>query len=110
MAGCDTLELSCRWEPLTVLNSEQHRGCMAVISGQIIGQAKQWRRDFHRRPEPGLHEHGTAKIISELLVSFGLEVHTGIAETGVIATLRHGEGPSIGLRADIDALPIHELN
>src|SRR5687768_14189034 len=83
---------------------------MAVISGQIIEQAKQWRRDFHRRPELGLNEHGTAKIISELLLSFGLEVYTGIAETGVIATLRNGEGPSIGLRADIDALPIQELN
>lgn len=83
---------------------------MAVISQHIIEQAKHWRRDFHMRPELGLNEHGTAKIISELLLSFGLEVHTGIAETGVIATLRNGEGPSIGLRADIDALPIHELN
>lgn len=83
---------------------------MSIISQQIIEQAKHWRRDFHRRPELGLNEHGTAKIISELLLSFGLEVHTGIAETGVIATLRNGEGPSIGLRADIDALPIHELN
>lgn len=42
--------------------------------------------------------------------SFGLDVHTGIAETGIVATLRNGEGPSIGLRADIDALPIQELN
>ncbi|MCR9002709.1 M20 aminoacylase family protein [Rahnella perminowiae] len=83
---------------------------MAVISGQIIEQSKQWRRDFHRRPELGLNEHGTAKIISELLLSFGLDVHTGIAVTGIVATLRNGEGPAIGLRADIDALPIHELN
>ncbi|QLK62212.1 amidohydrolase [Enterobacteriaceae bacterium Kacie_13] len=83
---------------------------MAVISREIIEQAKIWRRDFHTRPELGLKEYGTAKTISELLSSFGLEVHTGIAETGIVATLRNGEGPSMGLRADIDALPIQELN
>lgn len=83
---------------------------MAVISQEIIEQAKIWRRDFHTRPELGLKEVGTARTISELLLSFGLEVHTGIAETGIVATLRNGEGPSIGLRADIDALPIQELN
>ena len=83
---------------------------MAVISPEIIEQAKIWRRDFHTRPELGLKEYGTSKIISELLLSFGLDVHTGIAETGIVATLRNGEGPSIGLRADIDALPIQELN
>jgi len=83
---------------------------MAVISREIIEQAKLWRRDFHTRPELGLKEYGTARTISELLSSFGLDVHTGIAETGIVATLRNGEGPSIGLRADIDALPIQELN
>ncbi|TPG64890.1 M20 aminoacylase family protein [Ewingella americana] len=83
---------------------------MTVISQQIIDQARHWRRDFHTRPELGLKEHGTAQKISELLLSFGLEVHSGIAETGIVATLRNGEGPSIGLRADIDALPIQELN
>ena len=83
---------------------------MAVISREIIEQAKLWRRDFHTRPELGLKEYGTARTISELLSSFGLDVHIGIAETGIVATLRNGEGPSIGLRADIDALPIQELN
>lgn len=83
---------------------------MAFIPQQIIEQAQRWRRDFHTRPELGLQEHATAKIIAELLQSFGLEVHSGIAQTGIVATLRNGEGPTIGLRADIDALPISELN
>ncbi|MGV8924744.1 MAG: M20 aminoacylase family protein [Ewingella sp.] len=83
---------------------------MAAISQHIIDQAKVWRRDFHTRPELGLKEQNTAQKINELLVSFGLEVHSGIAETGIVATLRNGDGPSIGLRADIDALPIQELN
>lgn len=83
---------------------------MAAISQHIIDQAKGWRRDFHTRPELGLKEQNTAQKINQLLVSFGLEVHSGIAETGIVATLRNGDGPSIGLRADIDALPIQELN
>lgn len=83
---------------------------MAAISQHIIDQAKSWRRDFHTRPELGLKEQNTAQKINQLLVAFGLEVHRGIAETGIVATLRNGDGPSIGLRADIDALPIQELN
>lgn len=83
---------------------------MAVISEQIIKQAKQLRRELHTRPELGLNEHHTSQKISELLLSFGLDVHTGLAGTGIVATLRNGDGPSIGLRADIDALPIQELN
>ena len=71
-----------------------------------------WRHDFHRHPETAFQEHRTSARVAELLKSWGLEVHTGLAGTGVVAVLRgaRGDGPSIGLRADMDALHVHELN
>jgi amidohydrolase len=68
------------------------------------------RRDLHRHPELGFQEVRTAGIVAERLHAAGYEVRTGIAETGVVGTLRGGagEGPTLLLRADMDALPIHE--
>lgn len=68
-----------------------------------------FRRDIHAHPELGFCEHRTAGRIAEQLRALGLEVHEGIGKTGVVAVLRNGTSPrSIGLRADMDALPIHE--
>nr|WP_021014301.1 M20 aminoacylase family protein [Serratia sp. ATCC 39006] len=83
---------------------------MIGIPQHILAQAIDWRRAFHAWPEIGLHEHDTAERVATLLESFGLEVQRGIAKTGVVGTLRNGDGPSIGLRADMDALPIQEKN
>jgi hippurate hydrolase len=70
-----------------------------------------WRRDLHQYPELGFAEHRTSARVAELLTQFGLEVHTGIGRTGVVGVLQRGNGArSIGLRADMDALPIRELN
>lgn len=70
-----------------------------------------WRHDFHQHPELGNRETRTAKIIAAHLRSLGLEVQEGVAKTGVVAILRGAKpGPCIGLRADIDALPIVERN
>lgn len=71
-----------------------------------------WRHDFHRHPETAFQEHRTSARVAELLQGWGLEVHTGLAGTGIVAVLRgrRGDGPSIGLRADMDALHVHELN
>ena len=69
-----------------------------------------WRRDLHANPEIGLQETRTSGVIADLLRGFGVdEVHTGIAQTGVVGVI-HGTvpGDAIGLRADIDALPILE--
>ena len=68
------------------------------------------RRDLHRHPELGFQEHRTAGIVAERLRAAGYEVETGVAETGVVGTLRGGagEGPVLLLRADMDALPIPE--
>jgi hippurate hydrolase len=68
-----------------------------------------WRRDFHQHPELRFEEHRTAAEVAKLLTIWGLEVHTGIATTGVVGVLRAGtSGRTIGLRADMDALPMDE--
>jgi hippurate hydrolase len=71
----------------------------------------EWRRDFHANPEIGFEETRTAGIVAQKLREFGVdEVHTGLAKTGVVGVIR-GQGKSgrsLGFRADMDALPIHE--
>jgi amidohydrolase len=69
------------------------------------------RRDFHANPEIGFDEHRTSDIVAKQLEALGIEVHRGVGKTGVVGVLREGNGPvSIGLRADMDALPILEAN
>ncbi|WP_321338418.1 amidohydrolase [Breoghania sp.] len=77
-----------------------------MFTADQINEAISWRHDFHRHPEIGFEETRTSAIIADLLEGWGWTVHRGIARTGVIAKL--GEGPGIGIRADIDALPIQE--
>ncbi|MBZ5487501.1 amidohydrolase [Halomonas aquamarina] len=71
---------------------------------------EEWRHDFHQHPETAFEEHRTSAKIASLLTEWGLEVTTGLAGTGVVAVLdgRLGQGRTIGLRADIDALDIRE--
>ena len=68
------------------------------------------RRDLHEHPELGMEEIRTSGVVKKLLESWGIETHTGIGKTGVIGLLAGtgGSGRTIGLRADMDALPIHE--
>ena len=69
------------------------------------------RRDIHRHPELGLHEVRTADLIAQRLEAWGYDVHRGLATTGVVGTLKRGEGSKrLGLRADMDALPIQEAS
>ncbi|HEY8745332.1 MAG TPA: amidohydrolase, partial [Chloroflexota bacterium] len=69
------------------------------------------RRHLHAHPELGFQEQETAAFIAERLRSLGLEVQTGVAQTGVVGLLRGGRpGKTVLLRADIDALPIQEQN
>ena len=75
---------------------------------QIQDEMTQWRRDLHAHPEIAFEETRTADFVARKLAEFGLEVHRGLAKTGVVGTLTSGDGPSIGLRADMDALPIAE--
>lgn len=67
------------------------------------------RRAVHQRPELSFHEVGTAKLVAERLKSLGMDVKTGVGGTGVLGTLRGAkEGRVVGLRADMDALPVEE--
>ena len=69
----------------------------------------EWRRDLHAHPEIKFEEHRTAAVVADKLESWGIEVHRGIAGTGVVGVLRgSSQGGSIGLRADMDALPMDE--
>src|SRR5215469_764342 len=69
------------------------------------------RRDIHANPELGLEEHRTADLVAQKLAEWGIEVHRGVGTTGVVGVLRSGNGAAtIGLRADMDALPIVEAN
>ncbi len=67
-----------------------------------------WRQRLHNRPELAYEERMTADFVAELLADFGLTVYRGLAGTGVVGTLANGPGKAIGLRADMDALPIQE--
>ena len=67
------------------------------------------RRDLHAHPELGFEEHRTARVVQERLAALGIEYHTGIGKTGIVAVIRgarSASGRAIGLRADMDALPL----
>ena len=90
---------------MTVLSCSPHPRATELVD-ELIG----WRHHLHAHPETAFEEKLTSAFLTEKLQSFGLEVKTGIAKTGVVATLHGNKGPGgrIGLRADMDALDIHE--
>lgn len=78
-----------------------------MFDADRISKLVNWRRDLHRHPELGFEEHRTSAFIAGLLEQWGWSVRRGLGGTGVVATMGEG-GRTIGLRADIDALPIEE--
>ena len=87
---------------------------MAIVNriAEFHDEMTAWRRDIHAHPETAFEEHRTSQFVADRLAEFGIEVHRGLAGTGVVGTLAgaRGGGPSIGLRADLDALHIEEKN
>src|SRR6186997_1163164 len=80
-----------------------------TAADKIESKCIAWRRDIHEHPELGNNEHRTAKLIADHLRSLGIEVKEGIGKTGVVGILRGPKpGPCIGLRADMDGLPVVE--
>jgi hippurate hydrolase len=76
-----------------------------------VGEFIQLRRDIHRHPELAFEEHRTAELVANKLEAWGYEVHRGLGGTGVVGTLKRGTSTrSVGLRADMDALPIQEAS
>lgn len=79
------------------------------MADEIDAKVIAWRHDFHENPELSNREYKTAEKVAAYLKSLGLEVKTGVAKTGVVGILRTGKpGKVIGLRADMDALPVKE--
>ncbi|HLA86747.1 MAG TPA: M20 family metallopeptidase, partial [Anaerolineales bacterium] len=76
-----------------------------AISEELI----EWRRDFHMHPETGFDVHRTAGIVADALEKMGYRVKRGVGKTGVVAEIGEG-GKMVAIRADMDALPLEELN
>ncbi len=84
---------------------------VAQVADEIEPKVIEWRHHFHQHPELSNREFETAKYIADYMRELGFEVQTGVAKTGVVAILDSGKpGPVIGLRADMDALPVLETN
>ena len=86
---------------------------MNLISDIVDKHAShtKWRRDIHAHPELAYEEHRTAKFVADKLAEFGIPIETGVGRTGVVGTITNGSSDRcIGLRADMDALPLQEFN
>ena len=86
---------------------------MPVINriAALADEMTAWRHDIHAHPETAFEEVRTADLVAARLAEFGIEIHRGLGRTGVVGTLRAGTSTrAIGLRADMDALPVHEAN
>jgi hippurate hydrolase len=86
---------------------QRFNGLKEEIRGDFGEKIVALRRDIHREPELGFDTVKTAEKVLAALDGLPLEIQTGVAENGIVATLR-GDGPTVGLRADMDALPIRE--
>src|SRR5471030_1280777 len=86
----------------------RHQHILAWLS-DVASDLYATRQDIHAHPELGFEEHRTSALVARALEKWGYEVHTGIGKTGVVGVLRNGSSPrKLGLRADMDALPIIE--
>src|SRR6202048_3213419 len=74
----------------------------------LLPDLAEFYEDVHLHPELSMHETRTAKLAADRLRAAGYEVTTGVGKTGVVGLLRNGDGPTVMLRADMDALPIEE--
>jgi amidohydrolase len=76
--------------------------------GAMLDDLEELYKDVHRHPELSMQEERTAALAAERLQTAGFEVTTGVGKTGVVGLLRNGDGPTVMLRADMDALPVQE--
>jgi hippurate hydrolase len=89
--------------------AQNFNGLREVVRDGLGEKIVALRREIHREPELGFDTKKTAEKVLGALDGLPLDVQTGVAENGIVATLQgEGEGPTVGLRADMDALPIHE--
>ena len=94
----------------TVLNSPHLQNVRLQVRS-LHAQVITWRRQIHQHPELGFEELLTAQFITQKLDQWGIDYTAGIAKTGIVATIQGDRpGPVLGIRADMDALPIQEEN
>jgi amidohydrolase len=92
------------------MNEETQNGSAKVLANldSILADLESVYKDLHTHPELSMQENRTAQIAADRLRAAGYEVTTGVGKTGVVGLLRNGDGPTIMLRADMDALPVKE--
>lgn len=91
----------------SVLAQSSIRPDIQALQSELVN----WRRSLHQTPELGFREHLTAGFVAKKLQQWGIPHQTGVAQTGIVATVSgHQPGPVLAIRADMDALPVQELN
>src|SRR3981081_3708116 len=85
------------------------RGSLIIGLDERLADLEALYQDLHEHPELSFQELRTAALMAERLTAAGFEVTTGVGKTGVVGVLRNGEGPGVLLRADMDALPVKEI-
>ena len=92
------------------MDKETQKGSARVLANldSLLGDLESVYKDLHAHPELSMQENRTAQIAADRLRASSYEVTTGVGKTGVVGLLRNGDGPTIMLRADMDALPVKE--
>ena len=97
------------WAAPALAQESPHKSAVFAAAEALQPKVVAWRRDIHEHPELGNREVRTSALVAEHLRALGYEVRTGVAHTGVVATLKGGKpGGVVALRADMDALPVEE--
>src|ERR1700745_992505 len=94
-------------EVLNMSEGVQAQNILANL-GTLLPDLESVYKDIHSHPELSMQENRTASVAADHLRAAGYEVTTGVGKTGVVGVLRNGEGPTVMLRADMDALPVKE--
>ncbi|MDO8901292.1 MAG: amidohydrolase [Phenylobacterium sp.] len=107
LMGAALISLACAGSAFG--QESPHRATVFAAAKDLQPKVVAWRRDIHQHPELGNREFRTSALVAEHLRALGYEVKTGVAHTGVVATLKGGKpGGVVALRADMDALPVEE--
>jgi amidohydrolase len=101
----------CSSPGIAVTDQNTKKGAKDMLQRalEVQQQMAAWRRDIHMHPELGFQEYRTARVVADTLRAMGLRVETGVGKTGVVGYLGEGR-PAVGIRADMDALPLQEAN
>src|SRR4051794_23806210 len=105
--AASTFTRECEEFRAMAVKSSPSEPVLASLDG-LLPELETIYKDIHSHPELSMQEERTAGVAADHLRSVGFEVTTGVGKTGVVGLLRNGEGPTVMLRADMDALPVQE--